>query len=146
MANAEHDDRSAWSALEVGLPVHELAPMRRFYCEGLGFKPAGHVDLPAAHIEALRFGNCLLKLSLFSDESRRPNPHQANSSNFYLTLRVSNLDHAVSSCLAVGASLLVSVSSAETKDSRKVRFAFVTDPMGNRIELVEGNAWSEQPA
>jgi len=144
MTNAEHFDRSAWSALEVGLPVDEIEPMKRFYCEGLGFKPAGHVDLPAAHIKALRFGDCLLKLSLFSDASRRPNPHQANSSTFYLTLRVSDLDHAVNSCLATGASLLVPISSAETKDLRRVRFAFISDPMGNRIELVEGNAWSEQ--
>ena len=144
MSNAEHFDRSAWSEIEIGLPVSEIEPMKRFYCEGLGFKPAGHVDLPAAYIEALRFGDCLLKLSLFSDERKRPDPRQPNLSNFYLTLRVSSLDRAVDSCLATGANLLVPISSAETKDSQKVRFALVSDPMGNRVELVEGNAWSGQ--
>ena len=144
MSNAEHFDRSAWSALEIGLPVDQMEPMKRFYCEGLGFKSAGVVDLPAAHIEALRFGNCLLKLSLFSDVGKRPNPNQANSGSFYLTLRVANLENAVASCLATGANLLIPIGVAETRGLKKVRFAFVTDPMGNRVELVEGNAWSEQ--
>jgi catechol 2,3-dioxygenase-like lactoylglutathione lyase family enzyme len=143
MTNIETFDRSAWSALEIGLPVSELAPMKQFYCEGLGFQPAGHVDLPAAHIEAFRFGDCLLKLTLFLDRERRPKPRQPDLLAFYITLRVSALDQLVSRCLAIGASLLVPITSAQTNDLQTIRFAFVSDPMGNRIELVEGNAWSD---
>ncbi len=143
MTNVETFDRSAWSALEIGLPVDEIAPMKRLYCEGLGFEPAGHVDLPSAHIEALRFGNCLLKLTAFADIERRPKPGQPEPSAIYITLRVSGLDETLRRCLATGASLLVPTRSVQTKASRTVRFAFVSDPMGNRIELVEGNAWSD---
>ncbi len=142
MENVETFDRSAWSALEVGLPVSEIAPMKQFYCDGLGFKPAGHVDLPSAHIEAFRFGDCLLKLTLFLDTELRPKPRQSDRSATYITLRVSALDHLVDRCLAIGARLLIPISSAQTKQLQAVRFAFVSDPMGNRIELVEGNAWS----
>jgi catechol 2,3-dioxygenase-like lactoylglutathione lyase family enzyme len=143
MTGVEVFDPSAWSALEVGLPVDEIAPMKRFYCEGLGFKPQGHVDLPTVHIEAFRFGDCLLKLSLSQDATRRPKPRPSNPSDFYITLRVSALEETVHRCLAIGADLLVPVSSAQTQDAKTVRFAFVCDPMGNRIELVEGNAWSD---
>lgn len=143
MANIEAVDRSAWSALEIGLPVDEIEPMRRFYCEGLGFEPAGHVNLPKVHVEAFRFGDCLLKLSLFLDPGRRPKPRDPNEATFYITLRVSDLERSLSSCLAIGAGLLLPVTSAQTEDLRPIRFAFVADPMGNRIELVQGNAWSE---
>lgn len=142
MTNVEIFDPTAWSALETGLLVDELEPMKRFYTEGLGFKPAGHVDLPTAHIEAFRFGDCLLKLTFFQDPDRRPKPRQPGLKTFYLTLRVLALEQTVSRCLATGASLLVPVSSAQTKDLQTVRFAFVSDPMGNQVELVEGNAWS----
>jgi predicted enzyme related to lactoylglutathione lyase len=143
MMNVETFDRSAWSALETGLLVDDLGSMKRFYCEGLGFKPTGHVDLPTAHIEALRFGDCLLKLTLFLDLGQRPKPRQPDSLAFYITLRVSALDQTLSRCLAIGTSLLVPVTSIQTKELRTVRFAFVSDPMGNRIELVEGNAWAD---
>jgi hypothetical protein len=109
----------------------------------LGFKPAGHVDLPTAHIEALRFGDCLLKLTLFLEVERRPTPRQADPLAFYITLRVSALDQTVGRCQAIGTTLLVPVTSFRTTELRTVRFAFVSDPMGNRIELVEGNAWSD---
>jgi hypothetical protein len=62
MTNIEAFDQTAWSALEIGLPVDEIAPMKRFYSEGLGFKPAGHVDLPTAHIEA--YGSAIAFLNL----------------------------------------------------------------------------------
>jgi catechol 2,3-dioxygenase-like lactoylglutathione lyase family enzyme len=143
MTDIETFDRSAWSALEIGLPVSEIGPMKQFYCDGLGFQRAGHVDFPAAHIEAFRFGDCLLKLTLFLDVGLRPKPRQPDPSAFYLTLRVSALDQLLSRCLASGGTLLVPISSAQTKELQNVRFAFVSDPMGNRIELVEGNAWSE---
>jgi predicted enzyme related to lactoylglutathione lyase len=143
MTNIETFDRSAWSALEIGLPVSEMKTMKQFYCEGLGFKPAGHVDLPAAHIEAFRFGDCLLKLTLFLDTALRPKPRKPDPSALYMTLRVSALDQLLSRCLAFGGSLLIPISSAQTKKLQSVRFAFVCDPMGNRIELVEGKAWSD---
>ena len=143
MTNIEAFDQTAWSALEIGLPVDEIGPMERFYSEGLGFKPAGHVDLPTAHIEALRFGDCLLKLTLFLDVERRPKPRQSHPLAFYITLRVSALDQTVSRCQAIGTTLLVPVTSFRSTELRTVRFAFVSDPMGNRIELVEGNAWSD---
>jgi predicted enzyme related to lactoylglutathione lyase len=143
MTSIDTFDPSAWSALEIGLPVSEIAPMKQFYCEGLGFKPAGHVDLPAAHIEAFRFGDCLLKLTLFLGTALQPEPREPDPSAFYMTLRVSALDQLLSRCLAFGGSLLIPISSAQTKELQTVRFAFVSDPMGNRIELVEGNAWSD---
>jgi len=43
-------DQTAWSALEIGLPVDEMRSMKRFNCEGLRFKPAGHVDLESVNI------------------------------------------------------------------------------------------------
>jgi predicted enzyme related to lactoylglutathione lyase len=143
MTSVETFDRSAWSALEIGLPVDDIGPMKRFYCEGLGFKPEGHVDLPMAHIEAFRFGDCLLKLTLFLNRMQRPKPREPDPLALYITLRVSDLDRTVSQCLEIGTSLLVPVTSSQTKDGKTVRFSFVSDPMGNRIELVEGNAWSD---
>lgn len=142
MTNIEMFDRTALSALEVGLAVDAMAPMKRFYCEGLGFQPAGHVVLTAAHIEAFRFGDCLLKLSLFREEQHRPKPR--SDPGFYITLRVARLDQVVSSVLATGASLLVPISTAQTAAFKTVRYAFVADPMGNRIQLVEGDAWSSE--
>lgn len=96
MTNVEVFDPTAWSALEIGLPVDEIEPMKRFYTEGLGFKPAGRVDLPTTHIEAFRFGDCLLKLTFFLDPGQRPKPRQPDLKTFYLTLRVSSLDQTVS--------------------------------------------------
>jgi predicted enzyme related to lactoylglutathione lyase len=143
MTNTEAFDPTAWSALEIGLPVDEIEPTKQFYSEGLGFKPAGYVDLPAAHIEALRFGDCLLKLTLFRDVGQRPKPRQPDPLSFYVTLRVSALEQTVSRVQALGTTLLVPVTSFTSQESSTVKFAFVSDPMGNRIELVEGNAWSD---
>ncbi|KAJ2977045.1 hypothetical protein NQ176_g4598 [Zarea fungicola] len=134
-------DPSAWSALEIGLPVYEMEPMQKFYCEGLAFKPEGHIDLPVAHIRAFRFGSCLLKLTLFLDPGQRPNPRKPDPSSIYITLRVANVDTMLDSCVALGASILVPATSTQTKTLNSVRFAIVADPMGNRIELVQGNAW-----
>jgi predicted enzyme related to lactoylglutathione lyase len=136
-------DPSAWSAIEIGLPVDEMGPMKEFYCKGLALKSAGYVDLPGVHIEAFRFGDCLLKLTLFDDIARWPKPRRPEPSDFYLTLRVTAVDEAVARCLALGANVSVPVTSFQTKDLKVGRFAIVSDPMGNRIELVEGNAWSE---
>jgi predicted enzyme related to lactoylglutathione lyase len=142
MTNIEVYDQHAWSALEVGLPVSEMEPMKHFYCVGLGFKASGYVDLPGAHIEAFRFGDCMLKLSCFADPARRPEPRDPNQATFYITLRVFSVDQTLNSCLTVGGRLLIPISSTKTMNSRTVRFAFVADPMGSRIELVEGDAWS----
>jgi catechol 2,3-dioxygenase-like lactoylglutathione lyase family enzyme len=132
----------AWSAIEIGLCVDDPEPMRQFYCGCLGFSAAGHLDLPSAHIEAFRFGDCLLKLTQFTDPAGQPTPHPPSPSENYLTLRVASLDDMVARCETAGVPLLVPVSSATTAEGRHVRFAFVADPMGNRVELVQGNAWS----
>jgi predicted enzyme related to lactoylglutathione lyase len=123
MASTEIFDQTAWSALEVGLPVDEIEPTKRFYSECLGFTPAGHVDLPTAHIEAFRFGNCLLKLTLFRDPEQRPQPRRPDPLAIYITLRVSALEQTVRRCQDIGTTVLVPITSFKAHESKTSKFA-----------------------
>jgi catechol 2,3-dioxygenase-like lactoylglutathione lyase family enzyme len=140
--SSETLDSSAWSTIEIGLPVAELEVMRRFYCDGLGFRYYGSVKLPKAHIQGYRLGNSLLKLTLFADEAARPRPQTPSPQSIYLTLRLTGLADIIARCQSIGAAVLVPLSTAVTETGQEVQFAFLADPMGNRIEIVDGDAWS----
>lgn len=141
-----HDeiDAPAPPSLEVGFPCRDTAAMRRFYCEGLGFAPFGTVLLPTAHIEGYRLGAHLIKATLFADEAQRPQPSPPSLQSAYVSIRVSDIHAVVTRCGSLGYHPLTQLSKAVTAEDREVNFIFLADPMGNRIELVDGDPWLHQ--
>lgn len=115
--------------------------MRRFYCEGLGFEPFGIVDLPTAHIEGFRWGVYLIKATVFTDETKRPAPRPPSLQATYVSIRVADIGALVARCTALGFEPLAPVAPAVTAAGQRVQFVFFADPMGNRVEIVEGDAW-----
>ncbi|KAF4624357.1 hypothetical protein G7Y89_g13812 [Cudoniella acicularis] len=140
--SAPKPDPTAPSSIEIGLPVASLPPMRHFYASILGLEPAGRTSLNGTQIEAFRFGNSVLKLSYFAQAEVRPEPHPVEFKNGYLTLRVTDAEATVNRCESEGVRVVRPLGEAVMGSGKRVKFAFVGDPMGNAIEIVEGDAWS----
>ncbi|MBW2396435.1 MAG: VOC family protein [Deltaproteobacteria bacterium] len=143
----------------VGLCVSELETARRFYVDALGFREESrlHVagepsdsllgldgtDLRAIYLERDGFR---LELLYFASPAtlEGPRPRAMNQLGFtHLSLRVADLDEAVARALAAGGRLL-----EETKigiPARGAAAAFVLDPDGTRVELVQAPGDPAQP-
>ena len=137
--------------LEIGLPVIDLPKMVDFYTRVFGCEEERRADIPAELSRAiavaedgyenvwLRFpGGEIVKLV-------RPKtaPVQAPATDFsaettglaYFTLYCDDIDAAIKSSVAEGATLVSEPGLAEA--SNPVRLAFLRDPEGNVFEFVQ---------
>ncbi|MDT4937008.1 MAG: hypothetical protein QOG80_679 [Pseudonocardiales bacterium] len=119
--------------IEIGIFVRNSELSLAFYRDVLGLEYLGDLTFPGNHMWRFQAGKSVVKL-LESD----PLPEAANPSGDatgfrYLSLYVSNLDEVVADVAAAGCEIVIPVTEFQPGS----RFAFVTDPEGNRIELLD---------
>lgn len=135
----------------LGLCVAELEPARRFYVEALGFREESSLQVKGEPSDSLlglrdtdleaiylvRDGFRLELLHFASPghlEATRPRPMNQLGLT-HLSLRVSDLDATLAEVHAAGGRLLEGTKIGVP--SRAAAAAFVLDPDGTRIELVQ---------
>ncbi len=142
----------------IGLCVADLERSKRFYCDGLGFRPrhalstrGPHVDrllgLETADLEAVYLERDGVRLELLfypklgAHEGESPSP--MNRAGFtHWSLRVADLSGAVERLAGLGATVL---ESTRVQDPRSGAGAiFVLDPDGTRIELFQAEGDPEK--
>jgi glyoxylase I family protein len=137
----------------LGLCVRDLARAHAFYVDGLGFRELARMTsrgaetsrllgLARVELEAVYLERDGLRLELL--HYRSPGSEAASGARpmnlaglTHLSLIVSDLDASLASLTALGATALPE-SRIESRQFAS-RVAFVLDPDGTRIELVEGD-------
>jgi lactoylglutathione lyase len=119
--------------IEIGIFVRDREKSLAFYRDVLGLEYLGDLTFPGNHMWRFQAGKSVVKL-LESD----PLPEAANpigdATGFrYLSLYVANIDEVVADVQAAGCEIVIGVTEFQPGS----RFAFVTDPEGNRIELLD---------
>ncbi|QWU15460.1 Glyoxalase/Bleomycin resistance protein/Dioxygenase superfamily protein [Paenibacillus sophorae] len=126
----------------MGLSVADLDAQRRFYGKALGLvEEEEHFEMPEAKIRSviLRAPDGL-KIELIERGESKPqkfkDPFDASGTQgyFHWALYVKDLEKVYSDILAAGA---VSVSPPADAVRPGARFAYVKDPEGNLIELIQ---------
>jgi catechol 2,3-dioxygenase-like lactoylglutathione lyase family enzyme len=124
-------------AIEVGIVVRDVDRSLAFYRDVLGLPYLGDLDFSVARMWRFQAGSSVVKLLLFREEATASNPPgDVTATGYrYLSLFVSNLEELVEECSQFGAAVPIPVTEFRPGS----RFAFVEDPEGNRIELLEVN-------
>jgi lactoylglutathione lyase len=122
-------------AIEIGLVVRDADRCQEFYRDVLGLKYIGDLDFGVAQMWRFQAGTSVLKLLRFHEEPQAASPPgEVTATGYrYMSLFVSNIDDLVAECERLGASVPIPVTEFKPGS----RFAFVEDPEGNRIELLD---------
>jgi catechol 2,3-dioxygenase-like lactoylglutathione lyase family enzyme len=126
----------------VGLSVADLDAQRRFYAQALGLiDDAGHVEMPDAGIRtAVLRGPTGLQIELIERSGSVPQNFTdaydgaSVQGYFHWALAVADLDESIDGLLTAGAT---EVSAPAEAIRPGFRFAYVKDPEGNLIELIQ---------
>jgi catechol 2,3-dioxygenase-like lactoylglutathione lyase family enzyme len=135
---------TSFSYDHVGLSVANLDSQRRFYTEAFALHEQNYAELahPRTRIAFLRAATGLaieLVERAGSAQHRSQNALEGAGlqSYFHWALAVTDLEDAIATAVAAGAELI----SAPAKAQRPgIHFAYIQDPEGNLIELVETDA------
>jgi catechol 2,3-dioxygenase-like lactoylglutathione lyase family enzyme len=121
--------------IEIGIVVSDAERSLTFYRDVLGLPYLGDLTFPGAHMWRFAAGTSVVKLLEHDPAPEAANPRgDAPAVGFrYMSLFVENLDEVVADCAAFGSAVPIPV----TAFGDAVRFAFVEDPDGNRIELLD---------
>lgn len=134
--------------LEVGVSVRDLATVRQFYVEGLGFTCEVEVELPAPVATVTGLSHDAVsaawlrspggeRVKLFQTAAP-PTPRAVSGELLgveglaYLTFYVENIEATVAATLSAGGE-----ARTGPVDVGDMKIAFVCDPEGNVVELVE---------
>ena len=122
-------------AIEIGVVVRDADRSLAFYRDVLGLPYLGDLDFGVAHMWRFQAGTSVLKLLRFRDEPTAANPPgEVTATGYrYMSLFVSNIDDLVAEVEQFGAQVAMPVTEFQPGS----RFAFVEDPEGNRIELLD---------
>ena len=121
-------------AIEIGVVVRDPDRCLEFYRDVLGLAYIGDLEFPGARMWRFQAGTSVVKLLRFDEEPALSPPGEVTATGYrYLSLFVSNIDDLVAECARFGASVPIPV----TEFRPGFRFAFVEDPEGNRIELLD---------
>ncbi|KAE9381174.1 hypothetical protein N431DRAFT_392134 [Stipitochalara longipes BDJ] len=131
-------DFKAKSTIEFALALSSTTQesMRHFYRDLLGFVHAGTLSFGGFWIEAYRFGNSTVKLTL-PPEGMRPEPKTPDFKNGFISLRVTDAEEVVKETEKEGVKIFVPLMMGEIGETGKAKAAFLADPMGNLVEIVE---------
>lgn len=125
----------------VGLSVADLDRQRRFYAEAFGFQETHHTHIPEAGIRiALLSGPGGAAIELTERPGSVPQ-HFADpvegagvQGYFHWALTVDDLDEVMATAVASGARAVVPPTPARRPG---IRFAYLADPEGNLVELLQ---------
>jgi lactoylglutathione lyase len=122
-------------AIEIGLVVRDPDRCLEFYRDVIGLKYIGDLDFSVAHMWRFQAGTSVVKLLRFHDEPQASSPPgEVTATGYrYMSFFVSNIDDLVAECARFGAAVPIPVTEFQPGS----RFAFVEDPEGNRIELLD---------
>ncbi|KAF4634525.1 hypothetical protein G7Y89_g3579 [Cudoniella acicularis] len=130
-------DPGAKSAIEFGFPVSSHEPMRHFYRDILGMTFAGNIAPAGFNVEAYTFGNSVVKLVLMPEGMMRPEPRDPDLQNGFISIRVKDAEAVVKDCEGRGVKIFMPLQVADLGEGNVLKAAFVVDPMGNVVELVQ---------
>jgi lactoylglutathione lyase len=122
-------------AIEIGVVVRDADRSLEFYRDVLGLPYLGDLDFGVAHMWRFQAGTSVVKLLRFHEEPTATNPPgEVNAAGYrYMSLFVSNIEELVAEVAQFGAQVAIPVTEFQPGS----RFAFVEDPEGNRIELLD---------
>lgn len=122
-------------AIEIGVVVRDADRSLEFYRDILGLPYLGDLDFGVARMWRFQAGTSVLKLLRFHEEPTEANPPgEANATGYrYMSLFVSNIEDLVAEVAQFGGKVAIPVTEFQPGS----RFAFVEDPEGNRIELLD---------
>jgi catechol 2,3-dioxygenase-like lactoylglutathione lyase family enzyme len=126
----------------VGLSVADLDAQRRFYIQALGLdEQIGHTEIPQAQIRTLILrGPTGLQIELIERGGSVPQEFAdaydgaRTQGYFHWALAVDDLEASLHSLLNAGATLVSAPADARRPG---FRFAYLKDPEGNLIELIQ---------
>jgi lactoylglutathione lyase len=122
-------------AIEIGIFVRDADTSLAFYRDVLGLEYLGDLTFPGNHMWRFQAGKSVVKLLAQDEPPQAANPPgEIPATGFrYLSLFVANLEEVVSEVEAAGCRIAIPI----TEFQPGARFAFVEDPEGNRIELLD---------
>jgi lactoylglutathione lyase len=121
--------------IEFGVVVSDREKSTAFYGDLLGLPYLGEIVFPLGRLWRFAIGSAVVKLIGYDAplEALSP-PGELRAAGYrYLTVQVANIDDVVAECAGYGCPVPMPVTEA----APGVRFAFVEDPDGNRVELVQ---------
>lgn len=124
-------------ALDIGITARDPEKMLDFYRDFLGLEHARTTEVEALglRIHMLRVGKSFLKLVEVSSTPAEANPPgglRDATGLRYITINVASIDEAIEGVDAAGGRLAEPVN-----ELGPIRLAFVEDPEGNTLELIE---------
>jgi lactoylglutathione lyase len=131
------------SIIEIGIMVRDSEKQLAFYRDVVGLPYLGDLVFPGAHM--WRFdggGGSVVKLLELDPMPEAANPIGDATGFRYLSLYVGNLDELVAEMVEGGGTVVIPV----TEFQPGARFAFVEDPEGNRLELLDVNLPASEDA
>ena len=136
----------------VGICVSDLARSLRFYCEGLGFKPAATYEVGKEFSAALEVQGEAKLVSQFVERDGvslellhytaprvegAPSARRNQLGFTHLSLAVDDVDRVAAHLAACGGTILRATrTTIRHPDGRRDEFVFVADPDGVRVELM----------
>ncbi|MFF1747429.1 VOC family protein [Streptomyces mirabilis] len=125
----------------VGLSVADLDTQRRFYTEALGFQQEHCTEFRDAHIRIALLrapGGAGLELTERAGSTPQRFTDAFDGAGvqgyFHWALTVADLDTAMAAAAAAGARTVTTPAAAARPG---IRFAYLADPEGNLIELLQ---------
>ena len=121
--------------IEFGVVVSDRDRSVAFYGDLLGLPYLGEIVFPLGRLWRFALGSAVVKLIGYDDPIEALSPPSALRAvgYRYLTVQVSNIEELVAECARAGCAVPMPVTEA----APSVQFAFVEDPDGNRVELVQ---------
>ena len=131
--------------IDIGIVVSDADRSLKFYRDLLGMEFINDKNSELGHIWFLRCGRTTIELLQFMTPPENTPPTDATKAFGYrfIMLRVRDLEAVVDACAAAGYAVPIPVSRAGD-----LGFAFVADPDGNWIELLDADpttTWTDSP-
>jgi hypothetical protein len=122
--------------LALSISLATQAPMQYFHRSILNLTPAGSLSFGGFEISAYRFGNSTLKLAL-PPKDMQPEPKTPDFKNGFISLRITDVEAVLKEAKREGVKMFIPLMEGEVGDTGKAKAAFLVDPMGNLVEVVE---------
>jgi catechol 2,3-dioxygenase-like lactoylglutathione lyase family enzyme len=122
--------------VDLGIVVHDLEAMLRFYGETLGLPLIGEFPVPGGIQHRFQMGSTTIKLlapTVAVDERPSGGGISGATGIRYWTAFCEGLEEIVAECVAAGSKIMVGLSTGSTG----VRYAVLQDPDGNCFELIQ---------
>ena len=122
--------------IDIGIVVRDIDACLPFYRDVIGLKPIADFPVGSSHMWQLACGNCVVKLVTHEPTPEAANPPGGTKGGTglrYWTMGVDDIDAAVATCEAAGASIPLPVLQLMPG----IRIAMIEDPEGNVVEFLE---------